>query len=328
MTTQNLEVKGEEMGRRDFMKVSVGLSASAVAPVLKDKETKPKLPQRLLGCTGVKVSILGLGGVGFLTEWNDKDAIAQLINEAIDAGINYFDTARMYGGGKSEESLGLVMGTPRRKKVFLATKTFDRTYDRAMTDVETSLKTLRTDYLDLIQVHGIGCDPKDKVANLGKKDGVLRALHELRDQKVVRFIGITSHTECLMLKEAIDTYDFDTLLCVVNPQEKRPWKNGERSLVDDELLPLAQKKEMGIIAMKVFGGGGEAGLVGDGEGKTKASSLLRYALSQPIATAVPAVANRQELLENLEVARNFKPILDEERKTIIARINLEPKGEE
>ncbi len=307
----------------DFMKVFAGLAVSTAAPATKG--SRAKFPQRPLGRTGVNVSILGLGGVGFLTEWNDKDAIAQLINEVINSGINYFDTARMYGEGKSEESLGLVMGTPRRKEIFLATKTLNRTYDGAMKDVETSLKILRTDYIDLIQIHGLGCVPKDNVADLGKRDGVLRALHELRDQKIVRFIGITSHAECLMLKEAIDTYDFDTLLCVINPQEKRPWEKGERSLVDDELLPVAQKKELGIIAMKVFGGSDSAELVGDGEFRATAPMLLRYALSQPITTAVPAVANKQELEENLEVARNFKPISGEEHKAIIARINPEQK---
>ena len=315
----------KEISRRNYIQLSAWLVAPTTAPSLKGSDVKPKLPQRPLGRTGVNVSILGLGGVGFLTEWDDQDAIAQLINEAIDAGINYFDTARVYGGGKSEESLGLVMGTPRRKEIFLATKTFARAYDGAMADVETSLKSLRTDYLDLIQIHCLGCDQRDNVSDLGKKDGVLPAMQKLRDQKVVRFIGITSHTECLMLKEAIATYDFDTLLCVINPQEKRPWVRGDKNLVDDELLPLAQEKRMGVIAMKVFGGGGDAGLVGDGKGKALAPLLLRYALSQPIATAVPAVSNRQELQENLEVVRNFKPISDAERTTIIARINSETK---
>ncbi|MBC8456969.1 MAG: aldo/keto reductase [Deltaproteobacteria bacterium] len=125
----------------DFMKVFAGLAVSAVAPALKDSWAK--LSQRPLGRTGVNVSILGLGGVGFLTEWNDKDAIAQLINEAIDAGINHFDTAHMYGEGKSEESLGLVMGTPRRKEIFLATKTLNRTYDGVMKDIETRSITVQ-----------------------------------------------------------------------------------------------------------------------------------------------------------------------------------------
>jgi aryl-alcohol dehydrogenase-like predicted oxidoreductase len=280
----------------------------------------PQLPQRTLGRTGVKVSILGLGGVGFLTDWNDKDAIAQLINDVIDSGINYFDTAHAYGDGKSEESLGLVMGTARRKEVFLATKTGNRTYDGALKEVEESLKRLRTDYLDSIQVHGFGTNEQDDVAAIGRQDGVLPALFKLRDEKVVRFVSITGHPNSPKLKEAVSIYDFDTLLCFVNPKSECRW-------VDNELIPLAQQKQMGIIAMKAFGGGNPAGLVGNEVGKAPASLLLRYALSAPIAVAVPAMASRKELEQNLEVARSFTPMPDAEREVLIARINPPAKAE-
>ena len=324
----------KKMNRREFMTASAAvLATGAVADALlgdlpaatlsaQAVETKEKLPQRLLGRTKVKVGILGLGGVGFLTDWEDEDQIAALINEAIDSGVNYFDTAHAYGkDGKSERSLGLVMGTPRRKEVFLATKTGDRTYDGALAEVEESLKRLRTDYLDLIQVHGFGTNEQDDLSAIGRKDGVLPALRKLRNEKVVRFIGITGHPNSPKLKEAIATYDFDTLLCFINPKAESQW-------VEDELLPLAQQKQLGIIAMKTFGGSNPATLVGDGDGKAPASLLLRYAFGKPIAVAVPAVANKEEFQQNLSVARSFLPLSDEERRALIARINSPTKGEE
>jgi len=313
----------KKMNRREFITFSAtALATGAVADSLLGEQTKPKLPQRLLGRTKVKVGILGLGGVGFLTDWEDENRIAALITEAIDAGVNYFDTAHTYGkDGKSERSLGLVMGTPRRREIFLATKTGNRTYDGALAEVEESLKRLRTDYLDLIQVHGFGTNEQDEVLAIGKKKGVLPALRKLRDEKMARFVGITGHPNSPKLKEAIATYDFDTLLCFINPKAESRW-------VEDELLPLAQQKQMGIIAMKTFGGGKPGALVGNEDGKAPAPLLLRYAFGKPIALAVPAVANREQFQQNLLVARSFKPLSDEARHALIARVNPPTKGKE
>jgi len=313
----------KKMNRREFIMVSAtALATGAVSCALLGEKTKHKLPQRLLGRTKVKVGILGLGGVGFLTDWEDENQIAALITEAIDAGINYFDTAHSYGkDGKSEQSLGLVMSTQRRKEVFLATKTGNRTYDGALAEVEESLKRLRTGYVDLIQVHGFGANEQDDVGTIGRKDGVLPALQKLRDEKVVRFIGITGHPNSPKLKEAIATYDFDTLMCFINPKTECRW-------VESELLPLARQKQLGIIAMKTFGGGKPAALVGNEDGEAPAPLLLRYAFSQPITVAIPAVANKEELQQNLLVAQSFKPLPDEERYALIARINPSGKGKE
>jgi aryl-alcohol dehydrogenase-like predicted oxidoreductase len=307
----------KHINRREFVGLSAAaLAAGVSAPILPGEEARSKMPQRILGRTGVMVGILGMGGAGFLTDAEDKDLIVGLIDEAIDAGVNYFDTARNYGQGKSEESLGLVMGTARRKGVFLATKTVNRTYDGALKDVEASLKALRTDCLDLIQLHGFGCFKEDNVAALDRKDGVLRALRRLRDEKVVRFLGITGHPDDAKLKQAIALYDFETLLCWVNPRSACRW-------VDKELIPLAQKKKMGIVAMKAFGGGKPAGLVGEGKGKAPAPLLLRYTLTAPIAATVPAMDDRKQLQQNLEAARCFTPMSETERQALIARINSE-----
>jgi aryl-alcohol dehydrogenase-like predicted oxidoreductase len=300
------------MSRREFVEVSASTLLSAASGRITEAKARDALPQRSLGRTGARIGILGLGGVGFLTDWTDKDAIARLLNEAVDAGVSYFDTARSYG--KSEESLGLLMGTSRRKQVFLATKTAQRKYDDALKEVEASLKALRTNYLDLIQVHAFGVNESDHVAAIGRKDGVLSALWRLRNEKVVRFIGITGHPNCPKLKDAITTFDLDTLLCFMNPLVECRW-------VDRELLPIAQKKKMGIIGMKTFGGGKPAALVGRGRGKAAATQLLRYALGNPITATIPAVANRQEMRQNLQTARSFTPLTEKERSEIVGLMN-------
>jgi aryl-alcohol dehydrogenase-like predicted oxidoreductase len=301
-----------KMNRRKFVTVSAAaLVGSAVAGAV------TPMPHRQLGRTGVKVRILGMGGIGFLTDWDNQEEITALIIECLDAGVNYIDTAHTYGDGKSERSLGLVMGTKRRKEVFLATKTANRTYEGALREVDESLKRLRTDHLDLIQVHGFG-NEQDDVAAIGRRNGVLPALQKLQHEKVVRFIGITGHPTQPKLKEAITTYDFDTLLCFVNPRAECRW-------VENELYPIAQHKKLGIIAMKTFGGGKPAALVGEGSGREPAALLLRYAFSQPIAVAVPSVASSEEFRQNLVATRSFKPLSGPERRALIARVNSAPE---
>ncbi len=311
--------------RREFLKTTTAalagsavfslteaVSLSAGAPAAAGSEL---IPQRVLGRTGVKVSILGLGGDGLISDSTDKDAVARFLNEAMDLGVNYFDTAYVYGkDGLCESNLGLLMGTPRRKGAFVATKTGSRTYDGAMRQVETSLKRLRIDALDLIQVHHV--KPGDDVKKFAAADGVLAALRKLRDQKVVRFIGLTGHPNHREVKEALEAYDWDTFMCFVNPA-----KFSAPAL--DEQLPLALKKNMGIIAMKTFGGR-PGRIVGTEKGQADAASLLRFAWTQPIATAIPGVSTLQQLAENIRAARSFTPMSPAEMTALRTRIDSSP----
>jgi hypothetical protein len=277
----------------------------------------PRLPQRLLGKTGVTVSILGLGADGIVTDATNPEEVARFLQEALDAGITFFDTAYVYGkDGQSEKNLGLLMGTKRRREVFLATKTGSRTYDGALRQVQESLKRLRTDYLDLIQVHHLTA--KDDVPALGRKDGVLAALRRLREQKIVRFVGLTGHPQEPQVKEALACYEWDTFMGFVNPA-----RFSEPAL--REQIPLARQKGMGVIAMKTFGGR-PGPLVGNAAGQADAAALLRFAWSQPIAVAIPGVTSRQQLLQNVEAARRFQPLTAEETRALSARINSGPKA--
>jgi len=316
------------MDRREFIGAVVAtvavettrLRASFASESEKQQEPKkPAIPRRVLGKTGVKVSALILGGVVAMKEApTAKFHPAGLANAALDAGINYFDTAPAYGGGQSERNYGEVLAT-RRKEVFLATKTGNRSYDGAMREVDASLKRLRTDYLDLLQIHGVRA--KDEFAKWDKPDGVLKALHKLRDEKVTRFIGVTGHESAESMLRAIELFDFDTVLTTFNPtMRRRPYQ--------ELVLPLARKKKIGILAMKVMGGGYGSLAIGnpirnddvwyhdEAPHQTQAVMLIRYALGLPISAAVVGMGSLEYLRINVSAATDAQPLNKEQRKAI------------
>ncbi len=307
------------MKRREFLKAAAVLSAALPFRAAELEGPSNRLPQRPLGKTGVKVGALALGGVIGMqrppSEGHDPVAIA---DTALDLGITYFDTAPSYNNGQSESNYGQVL-VRRRREVFLACKTGDRTCDGTFRSVEQSLKRLRTDHLDLLQIHGV--TEKDNPATWGKPDGVWTALEKLRDQKVTRFIGVTGHDNAAKLAEAIELYPFDTILTTFNPvTRRRPFR--------EKLLPLASEKQMGIIAMKVMGGGNGCLALGNPvqqvlqpyhdatARQAEATVLLRYALGLPISVAVVGVSSVAQLRKNVETVRTTQPMALADRKSL------------
>ncbi|MGA3267212.1 MAG: aldo/keto reductase [Verrucomicrobiota bacterium] len=310
------------MKRREFLK-SITIATVGFPIVLSAQDRplipvpgKPSVPRRILGKTGVEVSALALGGVvGMqLAPGPDHDPVA-LAEAALNLGINYFDTAPGYADGQSEKNYGQVLAR-RRKEVFQATKLDARSYDGAMRDIEGSLKRLQTDHVDLLQIHGVTA--QEDIPAWEKPDGVLTALRKLRDQKVTRFIGVTGHESAEKLQAAIERYDFDTLLTTLNPVARRqPFR--------ENLLPLANSKKMGVIAMKVMGGG--VGCLASGnpfkqtakwyydqtDHQQLSESLVRYTLGLPVSVAVIGVASVDQLKSNLEAASNKSPMAAAER---------------
>src|SRR5262245_26139017 len=228
---------------------------------------------------------------------HDPGALAE---RALDLGITYFDTAPSYNNGQSETNYGRVLAR-RRGEVFLATKTGDRSHDGTRRSIERSLKRLRTDHVDLLQVHGVS--DRDDLAAWGRPDGVVSALRKLRDEKVVRFLGVTGHDSAEALRRAIEMYEFDTLLTTLNPvSRRRPYR--------EELLAAANRKGMGVIAMKVMGGGNGCVAAGnpavqvlrpyhaETDPRVAPPALIRYTLELPVSTAVIGVANPAQLMAN------------------------------
>jgi len=244
----------------------------------------------------------------------EEQAIAAL-NHAIDLGITYIDTAHSYGDGKSEERVGRVMAQ-RRKEVVLATKIAARTADGARRQIELSLKRLNTDHLEVMHIHALK-SLKDLEA-IEAPGGVLEALYQARDQKVTRAIGITCHADPVALQTALERHDFDCTQMALNA--------GRASMTDDMklasagaasferlALPVATRKHMGVIAMKVFG---QEKLLGT----AAPEQLFAYALSLPVSLASVGMPQLELIERNATLAHAFTPMSRRDRDALVDSI--------
>ena len=283
-----------DLTRREFVKVS---TAGAAAVALGGTVNLPAaaMPERLLGRTGHSVRLFSLGGEAVIEKPGTQDVSVAIVNRAIDLGVNYLDTAAGYGRGISETYYGEVLKT-RRKEVFLTSKTRDRTRDGSLKILDESLKRLQTDHLDLWQLHNVMRDEEvDQILGPG---GAIEALQQARDQKMVRFLGITGHYDPDVLIRAIERFPFDTILMALNPADKH------RLSFIDKLLPLANQKKMGVIAMKIPARGR---LFKEG-GITSMRDALTYVMTLPVSTVIVGVDSVQQIEENVATARDFKPM--------------------
>ena len=304
-----------DFSRRKFLgKLALGGAAGASLPLLNTFAAtagKSKLPHRTLGHTGAKVSILAFGCGSRFLMYNEEDGISAL-NHALDLGIDYVDTAYAYGDGVSETRVGKVMAT-RRKEVWLATKVPDRTRDAFLSRLEASLKRLQTDHVDLVHIHSLGF--ADDLAKVEAADGALKGALEAKEQKMARFIGITSHTDGATMAQAIERHPFDCVQMALNPSANGKFEN--------TALVAANKKGLGVIAMKVYG---QEFLIGSEAGKTDAKTLLRFAMSLPVSAAVAGMPKVEMLEENVEVARNFQPYSTDEMGRLRQDLGISGRG--
>ena len=308
----------KDLSRRKFLqRVGLGTAAGVSLALLNElAEARPAaanpLPSRTLGRTGAKVSILAFGCGSRFLMYDPEDQGLAALNHAIDLGITYLDTAYAYGDGKSETRVGKVMAA-RRKEVWLATKIPDRSYDDFMRRLEGSLKRLQVDQVDLLHIHSLG-----QAADLEKieaPDGALKALLHAREQKMARFIGMTSHTSGAVMAQAIERHDLDCVQMALNAS-----RNGR---FEELALPAANKKNLGVIAMKVTG---QEFLLGNAAGKAEIDSLLHYSMSLPVTTAVVGMPHIEMLEHNIAVARGFSPLREDEMERL--RHALSPSRED
>jgi aryl-alcohol dehydrogenase-like predicted oxidoreductase len=287
-------VRGQLSGNRQR------LTASEQAAQLRDR-TAGRLPMRPFGRTGFDIGVFSLGGQALLQYGADAEAAVALIERALDLGVNYLDTAPRYG--PSQDRLGAVMQR-RRGEVFLASKTHDRTRDGSLRLLEDSLKRLRTDHLDLWQVHNL--TTADEVEVIFAKGGAIEALEEARAQGLVRFVGVTGHYDPAVLVQAIERYPFDTVLCALNAADTHYLS------FNDALLPVANARQMGIIGMKVTG----LGRVFRPGGVTTMRQAMSYVLTLPITTVIVGCSTVAEVEENVAIARAFVPLTPAEMAKI------------
>ena len=317
------------LSRRLFIGSSVTAAATAATP-------GNVLPTRPFGNTGANVTMLAIGcGNRLWAAYKTEDRGVEALNLALESGIRYFDTAQGYGDGISETWVGEAT-KGRRKEVFIATKTGARKYDDVLSRCEASLKRLGTDHLDVLHIHSLNY--KEDLEAI-EKEGTVRALRRLRDQKMVRFIGVTSHTDPTTLAEALDRYDFDCTQMALNAglQGRSPdgggyWKKGGSkdlfgealppaphpgASFEDIALPVAVRKKLGIVAMKVTA---QEGLIGDGNAKAAGPQLIRYAMSLPVSVVTVGMPKLEFIRENAQLVRSFKPMSKREMKELSSRL--------
>jgi aryl-alcohol dehydrogenase-like predicted oxidoreductase len=329
--------------RREFLKKSGAVTAAVLAssalpsraaetklsPLPSNPRTQTAMPTRNLGKTGYKVGIFSLGGQAALERANNFDVAEPMIDRALDLGVNYIDTSSIYGGPErwSEQYVGRVMKR-RRNEAFLATKTKERTRGGSMQMIEKSLQLLNTDHVDLWQLHDIGT--ATDVSEVFAKGGAMEALLEMKEQKVVRYLGITGHYRPDALMDCIHRYPFDCILMAMNAADPHHYSFGEN------LLPLAVEKQMGIIGMKVPARGRllaswtpppleqqkhswEGMVIATSSGPLKMREAVYYTLSQPVSTIIIGCDSIAQLEENVQLARDFTPLNNQQLADLSAR---------
>ena len=260
------------------------------------------IPKRRLGKTECEVSILGLGGEGILRTFGYEERAYHLINRALDLGITYCESARAYSG--SEEYYGRSL-RERRKEIFLASKSHARDRDGALSQLQESLKNMKTDYLDLWQVHDVRTEG-EREEIFGPK-GALEAFVKAKEKGLVRFIGLTGHHDPFVLRRCIEDHDFDTVLIPVNPAEPK-----YKSFIDG-VIPLATERDMGIVGMKIY----LRGLAARLPWYRTMEPFFRFGLSHPVSTAVIGCDTIQQLEENVGFAETFVAMNDKEMQGLV-----------
>jgi len=302
--------------RRQFVQTTAAATATvALAPAMScsvgaSPHDSKGLPTVKLGSTGARVPLLGFGcGSRWMSVENDDKAL-EILKYAFDQGLYYWDTASAYGNDKiaSEERIGKIL-KEYRDRVFLVSKTGDRSADKAKESIEKSLKRLGTDHIDLLHVHSISS--VEDAEQLGEKGKVLEVLEQYKSEGIIKHIGFTGHTTAEGMKRAVELYNFEVMMMALNHQSKEGTEKFE------ELpAPAAMKKGMGVVAMKVIRPRETVqGLA--------AEDLVRYALTLKDFHMINIGMDSLEVLKhNLEILRDFKPM--EEQKMEEIRLALHP----
>ena len=267
------------------------------------------IPTRPFGRTGERVSVLGLGGWHIGLPDSDRAGV-RLIHAAIDAGITFLDNAWDYNDGLSEARMGQAIAD-RRDRVFLMTKvcTHGRDGKVAMRQLEDSLRRLRTDHLDLWQIHEVVFD--DEPDRHFAEGGTVEALERARKEGKVRYLGFTGHkSPALHLSMLSRGFKWDACQLPLNCFDAT-FRSFER-----EVLPVLEAQGIAAIGMKSLGGDGRF----VSSGVVTAEAALTYAMSLPVATVVSGIDSPRVLAQNLSVARGFKPLTARARDSLRQRV--------
>ncbi len=303
------------MDRREFLRragyAGAGLAFAVMQQPLR-AQTDRELPKRVLGRTKEKVTILGLGTAPVGEGPVGVEEGIKIFSEAIDRGVNYIDTARIYGN--AEEILGHII-PKQRDKLFMVTKVSTDNAARAEKSLNESLSRLKTDYVDLVHIHSIGSKNLDRVL---ASDGVLEFLLKQKEIGKIRFIGISGHNRPANFVRMIQTDQIDVLMCVMN--------HADRNIYDFEskVLPEAIKRNVGCAAMKVYAGikGGfrnhRSAHIGCATEPERLPHAMAYALDlEGVSVAVVGPYTVEQSIQNVQFARKYKPLSQEQRASLM-----------
>jgi aryl-alcohol dehydrogenase-like predicted oxidoreductase len=306
----------KKITRRKFVQTTAAATATvAIAPLgagcsSASAYDSKGLPTVKLGKTGAIVPILGFGCGSRWMAVQDNQKALEILDSAFKQGLYYWDTASSYGNDKisSEERIGMIL-KERRDHVFLSSKTGDREGDLAKKSIEQSLNRLQTDHIDLLHVHSISS--VEDAEQLGEKGMVLEVLDQLKSEKVIGNIGFSGHASAAGMKRAVELYDFDVMMMALNHQSSEGTEDFEGLPA-----PLARKKGMGVVAMKVIRPRETVhGLA--------ARDLVSYALSlKEFHMANIGIDSLEVLNSNLEIIKNFTPLKEDKMEEL--KLALQP----
>lgn len=289
------------LSRREFLAAS---TAGAIALGVAEGGAKAGIPTRTLGKTGVTVPVLGLGTAppGHLPE---KEAIA-LYHACIDAGVTYLDTAPRLGGYANAQKYLAPVLKERRKEVFVVTKCFEPDGDKALALLRENLKELGIEQADLVYAHSLGANEMPPEQVLGKS-GVCQALTKAKRDGLTRFVGASGHNRPGRFLQAMKEWDFDVMMNAVSLVSRHIYD------FEGTVWPEAAKKEIALVAMKVYGGGASGGTWQSRTPESLRRASFRYALGLPnLAVMVLGMKSPQELRQNLDWLKDYQPLTREE----------------
>lgn len=311
-----------DLTRRRFIKRTIGAAGLMVAGAellppgslfrmtgSPDDYDAKGLPTAILGKTGVRIPRIAIGlGSRFCNIKSAEDAY-QMLNYALDHGLYYWDTAWFYEnknlGIISEERVGMVVKT-RRREIFLSTKVTSRDPDEAMRQIETSLKRLQTDHLDILKIHDVQL--KD-ISIVREKGNLIDILTKMKEQGVTRFIGFSGHSEASAMKAMAETGVFDSMLIAMNHWAGNTEKRQELA------IPAAKAQGMGVMLMKVV-------RPRETIKELDTKDLIEYALSLQSPDGIVLGMDSMDVVKsNLEILRNFKPLDEAKMKKLALQLS-------
>ncbi|HYQ59270.1 MAG TPA: aldo/keto reductase [Draconibacterium sp.] len=301
------------MKRREFITNTAATVAGMSLIGLNSSFVKNGIPYRTLGKTGLEVSLIGVGGAHIGNRNITDETSVTLIREALDNGVNFLDNAWHYNNGRSEELMGKALKDGYRKKAILMTKHHGRDPETAQEHLETSLRRLQTDYLDLWQFHEIeSMEAVEKIYS----SGVLDYVQKKKEEGVIHHIGFTGHTRPHIHKAMLDKgFDWETVQMPISVLDHHYLS------FTQQIIPILLEKNIGIIGMKSVASGAIVR-----EGIATIEECLRFSMTMPVSTLVSGTEYLEHYRQNLEITRNFKPMTEKEIETLLNKTYQHAQG--